>query len=96
MKRNEGSIVSLKRESTDKPMTLATQLAMKVHEQTSEKKELSQLIPQQYHGYLDVFQDFPGKRLPPKRAYDHAIDLTTAYTPQRSSPYCYRLPNKLP
>jgi len=51
---------------------------MKVHEQTSEKKELLQLVPQQYHGYLDVFQDFLGKQLPPKRAYDHAIDLTPA------------------
>src|SRR5882672_2167452 len=60
---------------------------MKVHKQTSEKKELSQLVPQQYHRYLDVFQDFPGKQLPPKCTYNHAIDLTPAYTPQRSSPY---------
>src|SRR5882672_10573257 len=88
MKRNEGldSLIEADEVQINR-MTLATQLAMKVHEQTSEKKELSQIVPQQYHGYLDVFQDFPGKRLPPKRTYDHAIDLTPAYTPQRSSPY---------
>ena len=62
MKRNEGldSLIEADEVQINR-MTLATQLAMKVHEQTSEKKELSQIVPQQYHRYLDVFQDFPGK-----------------------------------
>jgi len=33
------------------------------------------------------FQDFPGKKLPPQRDYDHAINLSETYEPQRSSPY---------
>jgi len=67
MKRTEGlnNLMDANETQINK-ITLATQLAMKVHEQTSKHKELSQLVPQQYHGYLDVFQDFPSKWLPPK------------------------------
>ena len=68
-------------------ITVATTLAQKAHAKQEEYKEVTELVPPQYHAYLDVFQDFPGKKLPPQRDYDHAIDLSETYKPQRSAPY---------
>jgi len=68
-------------------ITVAMTLAQKAHAKQVEYKEVTELVPPQYHAYLDVFQDFPGKKLPPQRDYDHAIDLSEMYKPQRLAPY---------
>jgi hypothetical protein len=38
-------------------------------------------IPQQYHNFLDVFSKSKGTSLPPRRTYDHKIELEPSTTP---------------
>jgi len=68
-------------------LTMVTKLAMKAHEKQTAYTDACKNIPSKYHAFLDVFQDFPGKKLPPRWQYDHAIDLNPDFIPQKSAPY---------
>ena len=46
-----------------------------------EYEELHQAVPTAYHDYLDVFSKSKGTTLPPRRSYDHKIDLEDGTTP---------------
>ena len=38
-------------------------------------------VPTEYHNYLDVFSKSKGTTLPPRRSYDHKIELEDGATP---------------
>ncbi|KAG6875340.1 hypothetical protein C0993_009682, partial [Termitomyces sp. T159_Od127] len=44
------------------------------------KEEVSQLVPPQYHSYLDVFDPVKVKKLPPHHPYNCSIDLEDGKT----------------
>ncbi len=53
--------------------TTASELAQKAMDHT--KKTFEQMVPTQYHRHRKVFSEEASHRFPPKRPWDHAIDL---------------------
>ncbi len=53
--------------------TTASELAQKAMDHT--KKTFEQMVPAQYHRHHKVFSEKASHRFPPKRPWDHAIDL---------------------
>ena len=60
--------------------TLSTELAIAAH-----KDEL--ILPLQYSVYADVFSEQTFDNLPPRRDFDHAIDLKESFTPRVAKLY---------
>ena len=65
---------------------MATSLAA---EANSKKPELSpkQLIPEEYHEYLDVFDEEKANRYPESRPWDHKIEMKTGFEPKSFKTY---------
>jgi len=53
--------------------TTASELAQRAMDHT--KKTFEQMVPEQYHRHRKVFDEEASHRFPPKRSWDHAIDL---------------------
>jgi hypothetical protein len=60
---------------------MARRIATCVEEQTQEDKVLEEQVPQRYHEYKDVFSEKEFDQLPPRRIWDHAIELTPGFKP---------------
>ena len=60
--------------------TLSTELAITAH-----KDEV--MLPPQYSVYVDVFSEQTFNALPPRRDFDHAIDLKESFTPKVAKLY---------
>ena len=60
--------------------TLSTELAIAAH-----KDEVT--LPQQYSEYTDVFSEHTFDILPPRRDFDHTIDLKESFTPKVAKLY---------
>ena len=60
--------------------TLSTELAIASH-----KDEVT--LPPQYSTYTDVFSEQTFNTLPPRRDFDHAIDLKESFTPKVTKLY---------
>ena len=60
--------------------TLSTELAIAAH-----KDEVT--LPQQYSEYTDIFSEQTFDALPPRRDFDHAIDLKESFTPKVAKLY---------
>ncbi|KAI5115593.1 hypothetical protein M0805_001632 [Coniferiporia weirii] len=59
-------------------VTTATSLTQ---EHIQEAKPLTNMIPWEYHHYLNIFQKQSAERFPISRPYDHAIDLKPDFIP---------------
>src|SRR5690606_15916512 len=46
---------------------------------TQAKKDLKELVPPEYHAYLDLFDKSNADHLPPHRPYDHRIQIGRAH-----------------
>ncbi len=53
--------------------TMASELAQKAMDHT--KKTFEEMVPTQYHRHRKVFNEEASHRFPPKRTWDHAIEL---------------------
>jgi len=51
------------------------------------KKRDEEMVPPQFHVYLDVFKKAPSERLPMRKPWDHTIDLNPNFIPQKSKLY---------
>ena len=60
--------------------TLSTELAIAAH-----KDEVT--LPQQYSEYTDIFSEQTFDALPPRRDFDHAIDLKESFKPKVAKMY---------
>jgi hypothetical protein len=60
---------------------MARRIATCVEDQTPEDKVLEERVPQRYHEYKDVFSEKEFDQLPPRRIWDHAIELTPGFKP---------------
>jgi len=56
-------------------------------EKKVEKKTDEEMVPPQFHAYLDVFKKTPSERLPLRKPWDHAIDLNPDFVPRKSKLY---------
>jgi len=58
-----------------------------VEKKKVEKKTDEEMVPPQFHVYLDVFKKTPSERLPLCKPWDHAIDLNPDFVPRKSKLY---------
>ena len=67
-------------------MNMATSLAA---EANSKKPELTpkQLIPEEYHKYLDIFDEEKANRYPESRLWDHKIEMKLGFEPKSFKTY---------
>lgn len=75
-------------------VSISTQLAQQARKGFEAAKPLLDLVPRQYHQFLSLFDEEKAHRFPPKRPYDHAIDLKPDFIPKRHSPYPLSLPQR--
>ena len=48
------------------------------------EKTVEEIVPPAFHAYLDVFRKEPSERMPTHKPWDHAIDLTPDFVPEKS------------
>ena len=49
--------------------------------------DITELVPPEYHDFLDLFSKKKGEALPPHRPYDHRINLKEGFTPPHRALY---------
>src|ERR1700678_3412956 len=62
-------------------MNVATELAA----EENKKKEgipIKKLVPEEYHEYLDVFDEEKENRFPEERSWDHKIEMKEGFEPK--------------
>ena len=66
--------------------TLATELAI---QENSKKDELTteQMVPTEYHEYLDIFSEEKANRFPDSRPWDHKIEMKEGFEPKSFKNY---------
>ena len=66
--------------------TLATELAI---QENQKKEELTdeQMVPPEYHEYLDVFSEQKANRFPGPRPWDHKIEMKEGFEPKSFKNY---------
>ena len=55
--------------------------------QTKPEKKASEMVPRQFHQYLDIFEKKPSERMPLRKPWDHAIDLNENFVPRKAKLY---------
>ena len=66
-------------------VSVATKLAQQQTPKPS--KTAAELVPPQYHAYLDRFDKRSAERFPPSRPYDHEINLDDSFIPSDCKTY---------
>ena len=67
-----------------------TNVAMELPIKENEKKEdksVKEIVPMEYHDYLDVFDKDKANRFPDSRSWDHKIEMKEDFEPKSFSPY---------
>ena len=57
----------------------AVKLAAEAAAKHQDKRPVEEMVPKQYHKWLDVFSKKAAERFPPSRPYDHAIELKPSF-----------------
>lgn len=57
------------------------------HDEKKEELTLEEQIPQEYHDYLDVFNEEKADRFPESRPWDHKIELKEGFQPKSFKTY---------
>ena len=67
-----------------------TNVAMELTIKDNEKKEdklVKEIVPKEYHGYLDVFDEDKANHFPDSQSWDHKIEMKEEFEPKYFSPY---------
>jgi len=56
-------------------------------EDLMELRATDEMVPQRFHKYLKVFEKKDSKRMPTRKAWDHAIDLREGFVPKKRKIY---------
>ena len=48
------------------------------------EKTVEEIVSPAFHAYSDVFRKEPSERMPTRKPWDHAIDLTPDFVPEKS------------
>ena len=67
--------------------TMSQKLAEQAHKQDSGRKTFEELVPERYHDFKHVFSKESFDELPPRKPWDHAIELKPGSEPQRCKLY---------
>jgi len=81
-----GKLTDEAREAWMKTRMSHSQLFALEEEKAKPKKTKEEIVPVEFHKYLDtVFSEREVGRLPPRTKYDHAIDLKPGFEPRRGA-----------
>ena len=75
---------------TDEEIAIARIVAEKKEELDEEDvivRKTEEMVPRQFHKYLKVFEKKESKRMPTRKAWDHAIDLREGFVPKKGKIY---------
>ena len=75
-------------------ITIATELAAEQNQKKEEKTD-KELIPEEYHKYLDVFSEEKVARFPESRSWDHKIEIKEGFEPKSFKNYNLTLAEQL-
>ena len=64
-------------------VTIATELAAEENQKKEEKTD-AELVPQQYHEYLDIFSEEKAAWFPESRSWDHKIKMKEGFEPNKN------------
>ena len=67
-------------------VTITTELAAEENRKKEEKTD-KELIPQEYHGYLDIFSKEKAAHFPESRSWDHKIEMKEGFEPKSFKNY---------
>ena len=56
-------------------------------EDVIESRATEEMVPQRFHKYLKVFEKKDSKRMPMRKAWNHAIDLREGFVPKKGKIY---------
>ena len=48
---------------------------------------VKEIVPTEYHNYLDIFDEDKANRFPDSRSWDHKIEMKEDFEPKSFSPY---------
>ena len=67
-------------------INVATKLAIKENKKKTEKMD-KELVPEEYHEYLDVFNEEKAARFPESKPWDHKIKMKEGFKPKSFKNY---------
>ena len=67
-------------------VTIATELATEENWKKEEKTD-KELVPQEYHEYLDIFSEEKAAQFPESRSWDHKIEIKEGFEPKSFKNY---------
>ena len=67
-------------------INIATELAIEDNKKKTEKTD-EELIPKEYHKYLDVFSEEKAARFPESKSWDHKIEMKEGFEPKSFKNY---------
>ena len=67
-------------------INIATELAIEDNKKKTEKTD-KELIPKEYHEYLDVFSEEKAAQFPESKSWDHKIEMTEGFEPKSFKNY---------
>ena len=65
---------------------VATELAIEENSKKAEKTD-EELVPEEYHDYLDIFSEEKAHRFPEPRSWDHKIEMKEGFEPKSFKNY---------
>ena len=81
-----------KRTTTEEKVAIARIVEEKKEERDKEEdlielRTVEEMVPRWFHKYLKVFEKKESKRMPTRKAWDHAIDLREGFVPKKEKIY---------
>jgi Reverse transcriptase (RNA-dependent DNA polymerase) len=73
---------------------IATELAIEENSKKQDKTD-KQLVPVEYHEYLDIFSEEKAHRFPESRPWDHKIEIKEGFEPKSFKNYNFTPPEQL-
>ena len=70
----------------DQKTNVATQLATEENKKKQDKP-IKELVPEEFHEYLDVFDEEKANRFPMERPWDHKIEMKEGFEPKSFKNY---------
>ena len=67
-------------------INVATELAIKENKKKTEKTD-KELVPEEYHEYLDVFNEEKAAQFPESKPWDHKIEMKEGFEPKSFKNY---------
>ena len=73
---------------------VATELAIEENSKKADKTD-EELVPEEYHNYLDIFSEEKAHRFPEPQSWDHKIEMKEGFEPKSCKNYNLTLAEQL-